>query len=378
MEVEQKIMDRIEIVNQAISHINVDYVEEAIQMPVWYWRPIIFANHTRRYLILAVATVVLLLIAGGTYNIVRLKNIGKSSAKILSFTEFIDQVKEGETEMTVTYVQVGDHAARYELIYMSQTGLCKGNEPAEYASVYAVNEETLQAFIGDLYSEVPMLINEVTTGAFSADEYQLAQNCSWYKVKGASNLRYLIRKGLDGSLSIWEYTAFQTKDCEELNVMFPTCRFETYTYGEVLEAIYNVDTADDIVGIRIDPSDSDNTPEGKNLREVAEPIVIKDRKSILSIYKLLREMDCYGSNSIDLQQYEVRSPVIGVDLNPDHHVKAAYLRNLLIMLSDESKIDSLKYSAIWGAFYENNGIAYEILSDEKMSMVNELFGVRTE
>lgn len=380
MEVENKAMDKTGIVDQALSNINVDYVREAIKISVRNQCNTVHAKNTKRHIMLAVAAVVLLLLVGGVLAVTRFGN-AKPHNFATSFAEFIILAKnvseERGTKMTVTNVQVGSYVAQYSLIYMSLTEMETDGDSADQASMDAVYIETLKEFVGDLYSKVPLQVG-VTIPEISEDEYRLAQSCSWYKIKGFSDLQYLIREDLDGNLSIWKYNAFLTKGSEELNVMFSNCKFEPYTYGEVLEAIYQVKNADDIICFQINPSDSDNTPEGKALKESIKPLTIEDRESIMLFFEMIHGMECYGPNSISLQHYEIRSSVIGEALNTDNHARTSYLRDLVLTLSDGRKIDNLKYSAIWGAFYENNSIAFQKLNNEDMIVVNELFAIHTE
>ena len=203
-------MDKKEIVDQALSRIDVNYVEEAIRSPAQNKRRTVFADHPKRYLLFVAAAAVLMLLVGGIYTAVRLGKAGQSNNGT-SFSEFIDLVKtapeEERTELTIAFVQVGNRVAQYELLYMSQTGDGTG-VLSEYASADPVNEETVKDFVGDLYIKVPLSVNTPMVGT-RENEYRTTQNYSWYRIKGSSDLRYLIREGIDGKLSIWEHISFQ-------------------------------------------------------------------------------------------------------------------------------------------------------------------------
>ena len=53
-------------------------------------------------------------------------------------------------------------------------------------------------------------------------------------------------------------------------------------------------------------------------------------------------------------------------------------RELRIDLKDGSSITGLKYSATWGGFYENDGVAYHDLTDEQAALINRLAKIKTE
>lgn len=72
----------------------------------------------------------------------------------------------------------------------------------------------------------------------------------WYRVNGYENLKYLIREDKSGEVSLWQFDSFQMQEGE------------TYTYGDVLHLIYNVDSAEDIESITASPFNADNSPEG--------------------------------------------------------------------------------------------------------------------
>ena len=53
-------------------------------------------------------------------------------------------------------------------------------------------------------------------------------------------------------------------------------------------------------------------------------------------------------------------------------------REIRIDLKNGSSITSLKYSATWGGFYENDGVAYHDLMDEQAALINRLARIKTE
>lgn len=164
----------------------------------------------------------------------------------------------------------------------------------------------------------------------------------WFHIKGSDKLAAVICKK-DGEYSFWAFYDFYPYD---------------YPYAEVLDKIYTVRSADDVLRIVVNPSLSDMTPEGQKLQKQIGTLAITDDKSVERFYNILMSME--------------RTTDIIVDAGPES-VKAN--RYLTIELSGGTNITPLKYDAINGRFYESGSIVYSVLSAEDRAWLESVMNI---
>lgn len=180
----------------------------------------------------------------------------------------------------------------------------------------------------------------------------------WHYVSGHSDLQYLIRNDEQGS-SLWKFECFDSSE---------------YPYKDVLELVYQIDSADEITEIEVAPARMDNTDGGKKIQEEIGTHLITDRGAIETMYEVLSGMTCYGNNRwemIDYGNVEAAS-----DASAQSHEAVRLGRYLSITANYGNVIDGLKYTAVSDMFYEFSGIAYSPLTEEQAASVCEIIGIR--
>lgn len=205
----------------------------------------------------------------------------------------------------------------------------------------------------------------------------------WYRTADTEGLRYLVNREKFGSYTLWEFSHFVVYDEETLEEMknaveqgelthlaeFIDRDYSPYTYGEVLETIYGVTSAEDLVSVTVDPANMDNTDAGKKLQKKIGSFLTAKRDDLNALYEALANMTCYGSNHWDLID-------LGDNSNDEGLLTSVRLcRYLTIETADGVVIDDLKYSAAGGQFYEYSGIAYEPLTSEAAAKMNKIFDI---
>lgn len=175
---------------------------------------------------------------------------------------------------------------------------------------------------------------------------------NWYKVSGHEDMQYLIYDD-NGEYSLWIFNSFQS---------------ESYAYNDVLQLIYNIDSAEDITEIIVAPATMDNTDEGKAIQNEIGTTTIADDEDINILYDVLSELTCYGSDHWDMIGLGGDSPSA-----MQEQVRAG--RYLTLITSQGMKIDTLKYTGISGMFYEYSGIAYSALTLEEKSAIEEILNI---
>lgn len=165
----------------------------------------------------------------------------------------------------------------------------------------------------------------------------------WYYVSGHKDSQYLIKKD-SKSCSLWEFACFDSN---------------SYSYSEVLQSVYGIDSEDKIAEIRVRPSDADNTDYGKKLQEQTGEFTVKYRNDIETLYRCLISLDCYGEDNWDMIEYRD----YGDETGSGAAVKLG--RYITIVTDSGNEIDRLKYTAVSDMFYEYGGVAYSRLTDKQ-------------
>ena len=268
------------------------------------------------------------------------------------FQTYLDSLKQA-TGMITSWdyhesLRAEGHNLDYEKVDFSDTGPLQYNSTLE--DIRRINEENqtvLQGFVGELFAS--------------------EGGTEFYRIKDHEDFRYLIRKKTNGEMSVWEFKRFHVFYTDS-----------SYLYGEVLSLIYNVNSASDIKQIVFLPPTFDNTNEGKAIQKEIGTVTVKKASDVKSIFEVLKDMVCYGADSLgreDLPCY--RADTIRKMKNVQWGNVEKY-REIRIDLKNGSSITSLKYSATWGGFYENMGVAYHDLADEQAALINRFAKIKTE
>lgn len=178
----------------------------------------------------------------------------------------------------------------------------------------------------------------------------------WYYISGHTDMQYLIKND-NKEYSLWKFICFDDSE---------------YPYSDVLEFVYQIESADAIRKIEVKPATMDNTEGGKAIQNKIGTHVITDQENISTIYQILSSMTCYGSDQWGMIDYG--NVEAAADTGSSH--QAVMLGRYLSIFTDYSnEIDGLKYTAVSNMFYEFSGIAYNHLSTEQAERVREILGI---
>ena len=342
-------MDRHDIIEEALGRIDPEYAEAAARKMNRKGRKPAMTPAKRTALIAAAAMLAAALIGGGIFAAVsrdQKKTVPLSTSALLA-TLTVTSTPQTAGRASA-FLPFGDRVALYSSVYLPE------DEP-EYAAT-SRNEKVLRQYQGELYYE----------GA-----------TKWYMVEDSVNLQTLIREDADGRLSVWQFSCFQTWGGDRLQAEFPDSIISDYEYRTLLAALYHVDSSDDIARIEILPVTGYRYQNGQPRADIPETIVVKTRKDIEGIYEILKKMTCYGTGSL----VDHAEPVISQELQnllmADSSRQSLYERDVRLVLQDGTTIEGLKYSAVWGSFYEQGGIAYGGLTPADVETMNYYADIRT-
>lgn len=271
-----------------------------------------------------------------------------------------------------TMIPVEDRIAVYEQIYAGKS-IGSGIDGPESSD----STENLRPFVGGIY-------------------IQYGENI-WYRVKGMDEIKYLISEDAAGTLRLWEYRSFlvmdgilaQAREDEatddelaeiegDIRGQFQDADLSPYTYRDVYRIIYNVASADDIVGITAAPSTSNNTDFGKQIQEQVGTHTYDDRDSVMLFYDSTVDVACNGAIGWD-SYYSERKYTYSFSTEDDDKLTSGEetwaSRYLTITLRSGTTIDSWKYTALSGRFYEFGGIYTEPLDEGTVYAINGIFGI---
>ena len=142
-----------------------------------------------------------------------------------------------------------------------------------------------------------------------------------------------------------------------------------YSYSDVMQSVYGIDSIDKIAEIRVRPSDADNTDYGKKLQEQTGEFTVKDRKDIDTVYRCLMSLECYGDDNWDMIEYR------GSDDEACSGDAVKLGRYITIVTDDGNEIDRLKYTAVSDMFYEYGGVTYSRLTDEQAENMRSILKI---
>ena len=247
----------------------------------------------------------------------------------------------------------GEQAARDQEVFVPITSLLVSRNNGMENLAAAFGKVSIGEYTG-VYESVPSVESAVLSqnrgNSVSGTE-------EWYYVSGHTDMQYLIRNANE-EYSLWKFSCFNN---------------EEYPYRDVLELVYQIDSADAISEIIVSPARMDNTDGGKAIQEKIGTLKIKDREEIDTIYQILSSLTCYGSNHWDMIDYG--DAEASADAKKSSHQAVLLGRYLSIVTDYGNEIDGLKYTAVSDMFYEFSGIAYNRLSKEQAESVNEILRI---
>lgn len=201
---------------------------------------------------------------------------------------------------------------------------------------------------------------------FLGEEYASVDSIKWYFVKEYENKKYLIREDAYGDVSLWQFVSFQMEEGE------------TYTYGDVLRLIYNVNCADDIVSITTSPFNADNSDAGKAMQAEVGTHTYSARDDIVAFYDVVKDVICYGEtdeNPADNTRF-----TYSFSAQDGHYLVAKDgiygTRCISIKFTDGTTHDTWKYSALSGSFFEYGSIFTEPMDESDVYILNDIFGIK--
>ena len=245
-----------------------------------------------------------------------------------------------EPEMTEQFAPISSLLA-------SNSGNFMAQQTEKYAAV------PIEQYSG-FYTEVPSAGSSVLAESMGKC---IDNTGEWHYVSGHSDLQYLIRNDGQES-SLWKFQCFDSSE---------------YPYNDVLKLVYQIDSADAITEIEVEPARMDNTDAGKKIQEEVGTRKITDRVAIETIYEVLSGMTCYGSGQWERIDYG-NVEAAGDGQTPSH--EAVRLGRYLLITTDYGNvIDGLKYTAVSDVFYEFSGIAYSPLTEEQAASICEIIGI---
>lgn len=233
------------------------------------------------------------------------------------------------------YVDASDlitsSGGKEELLVTKSVEIPNGKYKATYSKVNTISSEKLQESKGKKLEGLDNI----------------------FYLSGHNDLQYIIQKSADGIYELLKFQSFES---------------ENYPYGDVLELVYGINSAEDIVSIYVEAANMDNTDSGKKAQEEIGTLTVTKKEDIREIYEIISAMICYGEDNWDMIDYGSN------DSGMVESVRQG--RYLTFNLRNKSAIDGLKYTGISGMFYEYSGIAYNRLNDADKGTVERIIGIK--
>ncbi len=200
---------------------------------------------------------------------------------------------------------------------------------------------TLNQYIA-IYTKIELKDTSVLDN-FLGDE--ISHSSNWYCVSGHEDKQYLIQKN-SNMYSLWEFQCFDSS---------------FYPYKDVLNIVYQIDSADRITEVMVDPPTMDNTDEGMKLQAEIGNRAITDKEEIKKLYDILASMTCYGQGNWNKINNGIEDSAVDVTNEAMDPIRLG--RYLTLVTDYGNEVDGLKYTAVSNMFYEYSGIAYSQLTD---------------
>ena len=269
---------------------------------------------------------------------------------------------------------------------------------AYYDGAFAMSEEAkaLNDRLEELKDEV--LWRQKTETAVSEGEYALVSVDSivaaqtWYRLKDMPGLKYLILEDMNG-LSLWEFGSLYNPEAARQDPDIPyhaeedpfraaylDANYGAITYGELYKLIYDLNGPEDILRITATAPTANGTARGQEIQRQIGTQTIEDPAVIERFYGIVRDVHYNTGDAGNLTgsryTYSFSSEAKDATARLENGDTTWGGRYLTLTLRNGLSIDSLKYNALDGVFYEWNGVFSPFLSDSQVAAVNEIFGIR--
>lgn len=236
-----------------------------------------------------------------------------------------------------------------------------------------------------IYEEVALRRGDLEN--YTGEMYLQNGESLWYYPEGSDSLQYLIRVTKGEAPTLWIFRSFRVvqdmnsqEDAAWYQEHYPKADFSPYTYGDVYRIIYGVESADDIASITARPSTANNTDLGKEIQRQVGTRTHRDREDIEAFYQVTKDVLCLGSS--DWRDYSAAAERFTYSFSTDAEDKLTSgeetwgCRYLTVTLKDGSRIDSWKYNALKGCFYEFGGIGTKPLEETAVQALNAILGIQ--
>ena len=353
----------------ALNMLNDDILEETEKVRSEKAKP------KRRTIWMAAVACLCLIIAAGAFIYFRAPaEAGKDIDSLLNTVTHAGPVEDAAI---FDYVVLEGRLSSYEQVYVGAYNGPRTTPESDEST------EILKDYVGEIYQA-----NAIQVRGVSAD---------WYYTIGSSSLKHLIKKDYAGTLSLWTFRSFVVRDfsdeeyIEEYGTVekeffdkhFPGTDFSAYTYGDVYRLIYGLESAEDIVSITAGPSNSNNTDFGRHIQEEVGTHTYTDKDDIDTFYASTADLLCCGDNNWRKYygagyrfSYSFSTDAPGAEDKLTSGEETYGARYLTITLKDGTTIDSLKYDALRGCFFEYGGVVSELLPESIVYSLNDIFGIK--
>ena len=221
------------------------------------------------------------------------------------------------------------------------------------------------------------------------DEFLRQDEEVWYRLKDCPQMKYLILEDSSG-LSLWQFSSLYTPDAgqsqdpdlvynpeeDPFRAAYPDANFGAVSYGELYQFIYGLNGPEDILLITAEAPNMGGGPLAGEIREKIGTQTIADTQLIALFYEIIKDApyNCGDPSRIDERRFTYAFSTDAKDKDASGESLWGG-RYLTLTLGNGVTIDSLKYSALSGIFYEHGGILPSFLADEQVSVLNALFGI---
>lgn len=236
-----------------------------------------------------------------------------------------------------------------------------------------------------VYEEVRLRRGDL--GDYLGAAYDSADSRSWYCPKGMDTPQYLILEEA-GAYTLWIFRSFQVRDpdseaeeeTEWYEENYPNLDFSPYTYGDVYRIIFGVESADEIAALTARPSTANNTAAGKEIQKQVGTHTWRDSETIQTFYDITKDVVCLGDSG--WQDYYDTGSRFTYSFSTNEQDKLTSgestwgSRYLTVRLKGGGRIDSWKYDALKGMFYEFGGIGTVPLEEDEVYALNAIFDIQ--
>ncbi len=198
---------------------------------------------------------------------------------------------------------------------------------------------------------------------YVGEKLTITEEGTWYYPVGVKNKEYLIKEDGNGDYTIWRFHCFYGDPQQP----------EPYTLDQMMALIYGVTSVENIEKIVISPIDI-RTPTALEIREQIGVSTYSDRQTIQIIYDAVKNVEWWfaGQHSrLDRTRYSYSFMENFDGIYDDEVVYAD--RIIEIYLRDGTKVMPFRYDALAGALYTGGFIDSELLTDEEVKVLNNLF-----